>query len=140
MALPQLSGCATVSKIFSSPSQTAAIQSATTLAVGEAVLTGKTTAQQQAIAKNIIIVTQGVQGVLNGDQTTVATLVALAQAKIMTLKLNSQQLLAANTLLTFVGAQLQAKLGSGVIKPTDLVIVNDFAGWVIAAATPYSGP
>lgn len=139
VVVPALNGCATLQKWVGSPSASAALQTATTLAVGEAVLTGKTAAAQKQIAQNIVIVTKGVQGALNGDATTVATLVALAQAKIMTLKLNPQQTLAANTLLTFVSSQLQLKVGQGVLKPTDLVVVNDFANWVIAAATPYAG-
>lgn len=139
LALLSLNGCATIEKAFSNPNDTAAIQTATTLAVGEAVLTGKTQADQQQIAKNIVVVTQGVQAALNGDATTVATLVALAQAKVMALHPTPQQMLAANTLLTFLQGELQVKLGAGVLKSTDLVIVNDFAGWVIAAAKPYAG-
>jgi hypothetical protein len=137
--LPALNGCATLQKWVGSPSSAAILQTATTVAVGETVLTGKTVAEQQQVAQNILTVTKAVQGALNGDQTTVATLVALAQAKVMTLKLDPQQQLAATTLLAFVSSQLQAKVGAGVLKSTDLVVVNDFAGWVITAATPYAG-
>ena len=137
--LSSLSGCATVEGWFSNPNSTAAVQTATTLAVGEAVLTGKDAAAQKQIATDIVTITKGVQGVLNGDATTVASLVALAAAKVADLHLQPQQQLAANTLLAFVSSELQARVGAGVLKPTDLVIVNQFAGWVITAATPYAG-
>lgn len=108
------------------------------LAVGEAVLTGKTADEQKQIAVNIIAVTTAVQGALNGDQTTVASLLALVQVKVLALKLPPQQALAANTLLAFVSAELQARVDKGVLAPTDLVVVNTFAGYIIAAAKPYA--
>lgn len=138
LVLPPLSGCQTLQTWIATPSSSATVQVATTLAVGEAVLTGKTGAEQQQIAQNIVAVTKAVQGALNGDATTVASLIALVQAKVLALKLAPQQALAANTLITFISAELQARVDKGVLAPTDLVVVNSFAGWIIAAATPYA--
>lgn len=132
-----LSGCATIEGWFGSPSASAIIQTTTTLAVGEAVLSQKTAAAQTQMAKNIITVTQKVQADLNGT-VTLDQLVALVRQELVKVA-NPQEALAANTLLTYLAAQLQGKVSAGALKPADVVIVNQFAAWVIAAALPYAG-
>lgn len=136
LSILSLSACATLEGWFSNPNSAAVIQTTTTLAVGEAILGQTTPAAESALAKNIISVTQKVQADLNGT-VTLADLVALVQKEVVKLG-NPQEVLAANTLLTFLAAELQGKVSAGALKPADVVIVNQFAGWVVSAATPYA--
>lgn len=130
-----LSACTTIEGWFSNPNSAVVIQTTTTLAVGEAILSQSTPAAEAALATNIVSVTQKVQADLTGT-VTLADLVALVQKEVVKLG-NPQEVLAANTLLTFLAAELQGKVSVGSLKPADIVIVNQFAGWVVSAATPY---
>lgn len=137
LSILSLSGCATIEGWFANPSASAIIQTTTTLAVGEAVLTQKTAAAQAQMAKDIITVTQKVQADLKMT-VTLDQLVALVRGELVKVA-NPQEALAANTLLTYLAAQLKDKVSAGALKPADVVIVDQFASWVIAAALPYAG-
>jgi hypothetical protein len=138
LALLSFSGCATVEGFFSNPNSTAMIQTATTLAVGEAILTAKTPAAKAAMAKNIVSVATQVSAAASGN-VTVAQLVSLVEAQVGKLTLNPQEQLAAQTLLAFASSELQTKVSTGLLKPADVVIVTQFCGWVVTAASPYTG-
>jgi hypothetical protein len=137
LALLACSGCTTVEGWFSNPNSTAAIQTATTLAVGEAILSAKTQPAEKSMATNIVSVANQVSAAANGT-VTVAQLVAIVEAKVAALNLSPQEQLAAQTLMAFASSELQAKVSTGLLKPQDVVIVTQFCGWVVAAATPYA--
>lgn len=137
LSILSLSGCATVEGWFSNPNSTVAIQTATTLAVGEAVLSAKTPAAEKAMAANIVSVAKQVSAAASGN-VTVAQLASLVQAQVAKLNLNPQEQLAAQTLLAFAQAELSQKVSIGLLKPTDVLIITEFCGWVVVAATPYT--
>lgn len=137
LSILSLNACTTIESAFSNPNSTAMIQTATTLAVGEAILTAKTPAAQKQIAQNVISVATQVSAAASGN-VTVAQLVGLVETQMAKLTLTPQEQLAAQTLLAFASAELQQKVSTGLLKPQDVVIVTQFCGWVVAAATPYA--
>jgi hypothetical protein len=134
LPLSLFSGCASVPQ---SASTQILEQTAITVAVGEVVLSSKTPAAQQATAQQIKSIASQVQAVLNGQTTTIAALQAFVVQKMAELKLNPQEQLLANVLISTIMQELNGKIGAGVLAPTDLVVVNQLLGWVEAAAVPY---
>ena len=129
-----LSGCATVEGWFSKGSS--ALQAATTLAVGEAVLSAKTPAAEAAMAASIISITNKVSADVTTG-VTVANLVGVAQAEVAKLG-NPQEVLAGETLLAALQPILTQYVGAGLLDPTAVTDVKLFCSWVVAAATPYA--
>lgn len=112
-------------------------QTAITIAVGEVVLSANTPEAQKATAQQIKSIAGQVQAVLNGQTTTINALQAFVVQKMAELKLNPQEQLLANVLVSTIMQELNGKIGAGVLNPTDLVVVNQLLGWVEAAAVPY---
>lgn len=133
LSILSLNGCATLENFFTK--NNTAIQAATGLAVGEAILGQKTPAAESALAKQIISIAQKVSADATAN-TTAAALVQVAQAEIAKLG-NPQEVLAGNTLLTALQPLINQYIGTGVLNAAAVVDIQQFCTWVVAAATPY---
>lgn len=133
LSILSLNGCATLENFFTK--NNTAIQAATGLAVGEAILGQKTPAAESALAKQIISIAQKVSADATSS-TTAAVLVQVAQAEIAKLG-NPQEVLAGNTLLTALQPLINQYIGTGVLNAAAVVDIQQFCTWVVAAATPY---
>lgn len=85
-------------------------------------------------AHNIVTVTTSLKAVNEGTATTIPLLKEAALAQLGNLHLSPADQFLANTLIDAVVSELLKRVGDGLIKPDDKVIVSDVLQWVIDAA------
>lgn len=90
-------------------------------------------------AANIITIGTEAKTWLDTNGVSLAFLKAAVQARIAKLNLAPSDQLLANLLVDSAIAELQAKVGDGVIDPNKLYYVNQILDWVVEAAKFYAG-
>lgn len=95
--------------------------------------------EYRARAANIVTIGTEAKTWLDTNGVSLAFLKAAVQARIAKLNLAPSDQLLANLLVDSAIAELQAKVGEGVIDPKKLYYVNQLLDWVIEAAKFYTG-
>lgn len=98
--------------------------------------TMKVIEKNPAYAERIVVIASSVRAVSEGDTvSTVALLQAYIKAQIRWEVLSPADALMVNLLLDEVGAQLEARIGSGKLTTDKLLVVGEVASWIEQAAT-----
>jgi hypothetical protein len=100
---------------------------------------GKSPEAQAQKADNIRRIATDVRGLVSGDSTLPLLQDAVGK-QLVKLNLSPADQFLANALLQAIVEELQAKIGTGVLKPDQLVQVDTVLGWVIEAANFASPP
>lgn len=121
--------------MFQSINQSKLIVQVATMKVIEA----RGPAEYQARAQNIISVGTEAKTWLDTNGVTLGFLRAAVDARIAKLHLAPSDQLLVGVLVDSAIAELQAKVGDGVIDPNKLYYVNQVLDWAIEAAHFYTG-
>jgi len=131
MAVSSLAGCASLGSSANQAYEKLAVEYATI----KVVKTGKTPAERQAMQAKIIAIATQAQTVLTSPNTTLALVRTAVNLQIAKQHLAAEDQMVADTLVQVVSDELAAKVGAGVLKPSDVVSVNTVLSWVVAGAS-----
>lgn len=131
IALALLSGCATLAN------QPTASSLVVTYAATKVIEAGETPADRLERAKRIRAIVIEARTWLKGEGVTVGSLEAAASARLAKLKLSPRDTMLANSLVQLAVQDLRAKVGAGVIKPDQVVTVNQLLDWIESATKLY---
>jgi hypothetical protein len=125
-----LSGCQTLRD----PSNTAIVELTTQVAVGKFI---ESKSDRAGTARHVVDVATQVKAIAESDSTTVGALQAVADARIAQLNLEPSDQLLATALVHMLVAELQGKIGDGLLNDTDKLILGRILGTVIVTANVY---
>lgn len=126
-----LAGCASLGTTASQAYEKLAVEYATI----KVVKTGTTPAARQAKQAKIIAIATQAQTLLASPSVTLALVRVAVNTQIASLHLAAEDQMVADVLVQVVADELAAKVGAGVLKPTDVVSVNTVLSWVVAGAS-----
>jgi len=92
-----------------------------------------------ARAQRVIDVADAIEAAATGESVTIAALKALVLAKLPG-SLSPADRVLANALIDAVLAELEARIGDGVLKPDQLVKVREVLKWVREGASQFVPP
>jgi hypothetical protein len=141
-----MAGCASLSGSSSSVAATAAVQAAVDLGVGTFIQqTAKTPAAQAQEAQQITMIAAALEGVLTGNQATLAALDQMLQTRIAAANLpppdKAAALILAQTIQSIVMQQIQAGTSAGGAPPlsaSQVVAIKTVLDDVLQAASFYN--
>jgi hypothetical protein len=141
-----LIGCSTFTKTMSNPASAAAVQAAVDVGVGTFIQqTAKTPAAQANEAQQITVIATALEGVLTGNQATLAQLDQMLQARVAASNLppadKAAALILAQTIQSIVMQQIQAGAaagGSGPLAANQVVAIKTVLDDVLQAASFYN--
>lgn len=131
VVLALLAGCASLGTTANQAYEKLAVEYATI----KVVKTGATPAARQAKQAKIIAIATQAQTVLASPSVTLALVKVAVNAQIASLHLAAEDQMVADVLVQMVSDELAAKVGAGVLKPTDVVTVNTVLSWVVSGAS-----
>lgn len=131
IVLAMLAGCASLGTTANQAYEKLAVEYATI----KVVKTGATTADRQAKQARIIAIATQAQTVLTSPNVTLAAVKAAVAAQIAKQHLAAEDQMVVDVLVQMVDSELTAKIGAGILKPTDVVTVNTVLSWVVAGAS-----
>lgn len=126
-----LSGCATLGNAQFQPAEQLVVEFATLKVID----IGSTTAVRQARADKIRSIAADAKAIADTGGVAIAAVQAAAMAAVAKLNLAPADQFLADALIQTVVAELQARVGAGVIPANALVQVDAVLGWVITAAS-----
>ncbi len=86
-------------------------------------------------AAGIIAVAQSVQQLAGGELQSITAITQFVRQKIELSNWKPEDKYLANILLETIQTELIGRVGTGALNPDKLVVVKEFAGWVVAGAT-----
>lgn len=95
---------------------------------------GGDTADQARRAARIRAIAGDVQALVEGESVTIGLLETAVRAKLAALPLSPADTFLANELVRLVMAELEARVGAGVLDPEQRIKVAAVLGWVLEAA------
>lgn len=126
-----MAGCASLGTTATQAYEKLAVEYATI----KVVKTGKTTAEQQAIQARVIAIATQAQTALASPDVTLGVIMIAVNAQLAKQHLAVEDQMVADALVQLVSDELTAKIGAGILKPTDVVSVNTVLSWVVAGAS-----
>lgn len=129
--LSMTAGCASLGTTANVAYEKLAVEYATI----KAVKTAKTPAARQAMQAKIIAIATQAQTVLASPSVTLALVQTAVNTQIAKQHLAAEDQMVADALVQMVSDELTAKVGAGVLKPSDVVSVNTVLSWVVAGAS-----
>lgn len=84
---------------------------------------------------NIKTIATAVKSISSGEPVSIVQLESIVGTKVSQLQLSPSDLTLANGLISVIGEQLQQKIGAGLLKPEDKVLIAEVMDWIIEAAT-----
>lgn len=101
----------------------------------------KVVEKNPAYGPRIVQIAQSVKEAAKGNvSATVATIDALIRSQIHWEKLSPADTQLVELTLSAIEAELEARVGAGVLAPDKLLVVSQVAGWISDAATAASQP
>lgn len=131
VVLAMLAGCASMGTTASQVYEKLAVEYATI----KVVKTGATLADRQAKQAKIIAIATQAQTVLASPSVTLALVSTAVNAQLASMHLAAEDQMVADALVQMVNDELAAKVGAGVLSPTEVVSVNTVLSWVVAGAS-----
>lgn len=131
VVLALLAGCASLGTTANQAYEKLAVEYATI----KVVKTGATPAARQAKQAKIIAIATQAQTVLTSPNVTLGMVKIAVNAEIAKQHLAAEDQMVADEFVQAVSTELAARVGAGVLKPTDVVSVNTVLSWVVAGAS-----
>lgn len=132
LILTVISGCA-----FFNSNQTA-LRLTITYATQKVIERGDTLDEQRQKAANIKRIATDVRALVAGDQVTLESLQSVVNKELEKVQLSPADRTLANEFVKAIIAELQTKIGNGLLKPSDLVAVTTVLDWIISATNYYA--